>query len=82
MEQKREYQDRDYKLIMTESQSIQLREIIDLNWNLSHETNSVKKWEMIKELNDKKKALREDMGREAYNLFMENGRKLLAPKNS
>jgi len=67
---------------MTESQSIQLREIIDLNWDLSHETNRAKQWEMLKELNDKKKALREDMGHEAYDLFMENGRKMFAPSNS
>ena len=67
---------------MTESQSIQLREIIDLNWDLSQETNGVKKWEMVMELSAKKKALREDMGHEAYDLFMENGRKMFAPKNS
>ena len=67
---------------MTESQSNQLREIINLNWDLSQETNGVKKWEMAQELNNKKKALREDMGHEEYDRFMENGRKMFAPKNS
>jgi len=67
---------------MTESQSIQLREIIDLNWDLSHETDIIKQWEMAKELSAKKKALRDDMGHEAYDLFMENGRKMFAPANS
>jgi len=67
---------------MTQSQSNQLREIIDLNWDLSHEVNPVKEWEMAQELSNKKKALREDMGHEEYDRFMENGRKMFAPANS
>jgi hypothetical protein len=64
---------------MTESQSNQLREIIDLNWNISHEANPVKKWDMVNELNDKKRVLRDDMGHEEYDRFMDNGRKMFAP---
>jgi hypothetical protein len=64
---------------MTNSQRLKLRKIIDLNWDISQETNPVKKWEMLQELNDKKKDLRDDMGHEEYDLFMDNGRKMFAP---
>lgn len=64
---------------MTESQRVQLREIIDLNWDVSQETDILKKWEMTKELSSKKRALRNDMGHEAYDQFMDNGRKMFAP---
>ena len=65
---------------MTESQRIQFRAIVDLNWELKEEQNLVKKFEMANELAQKKQALREDMGHEAYDHFMEMGRKMFQPK--
>jgi len=66
---------------MTESQRKQLSQIIDLNWDISQETNPGKKYQMVNELIQKKKALRDDMGHEEYDKFIENGRKMFAPKS-
>jgi len=65
--------------MLTEKQSNLLREVIDLNWEFEQETDWSKKWNMAKELNTKKKELREDMGGEEYDKFIENGRKMFAP---
>ena len=42
----------------------------------------MKKWDMYKELHQMKKDLRDDMGHEEYDHFMEMGRKMLAPLKS
>jgi hypothetical protein len=65
--------------MLTEKQSTLLREVIDLNWEFTHETDWTKKWNMAKELNNKKKELRDDMGSDEYDKFMDNGRKMFAP---
>ena len=67
---------------MTNSQQTLFREILDLNWDLNQETNIIQQWEMIKRLNDLKKQLRDDMGAEEYDRFMENGRKMFAPASN
>ena len=67
---------------MTEPQRKKLSKIIDLNWDLKSETNPVKAFEMASELNQMKKDLRDDMGHEEYDNFIENGRKMFAPKTS
>lgn len=67
---------------MTESQRKKLSKIINLNWDISHESDVMKKFEMAKELNRLKKELRDEMGHEEYDTFMENGRKMFAPKTS
>lgn len=67
---------------MTNSQQTLFREILDLNWDLNQETNAIQQWEMIKRLNDLKKELRDDMGAEEYDRFMENGRKMFAPASN
>jgi hypothetical protein len=66
---------------MTKKQSEMLREIIDLNWEASQEKDVLKKFEMYNELSKKTKALRDDMGHEEYDEFMENGRRMFAPKD-
>ncbi len=66
---------------MTQKQSEMLREIIDLNWEASQEKDVLKKFEMYNELSEKKKALRDDMGHEEYDAFIENGRRMFAPKD-
>jgi len=65
---------------MTDSQRIQLRAIIDLNWELSQEKDITKLWEKGRELNQMKKTLRDDMGHEEYDHFMEMGRQMFLPK--
>jgi hypothetical protein len=67
---------------MTNQQREKLSKIIDLNWDLSQETDIMKKMEMAKELSRLKIDLRDDMGHEEYATFMENGRKMFAPKTS
>ena len=65
---------------MTESQSKKLNKIIDLNWDLSQESDIMEKFEIAKELSRLKVELRDDMGYKEYDTFMENGRKMFAPK--
>jgi hypothetical protein len=67
---------------MTEPQRKKLSKIIDLNWDLKIETNQIKAFEMAMELSRLKNDLRDDMGHEAYDTFMDNGRKMFAPKTS
>lgn len=67
---------------MTNQQREKLSKIIDLNWDLSQEPDVMKKFEMARELSKLKQDLRDDMGHEEYNTFMENGRKMFAPKTS
>jgi len=67
---------------MTESQSKKLNAIIDLNWDLSQESDIMKKFEIAKELSRLKVNLRDDMGYKEYDTFMENGRKMFAPKTA
>jgi hypothetical protein len=67
---------------MTNEQREKLRKIIDLNWDTSHETNPLKKYEMSKELNCLKKDLRNDMGHDEYDRFMDAGGKMFAPKSN
>lgn len=66
---------------MTENQRKKLSKILDINWDLKSEENPMKAYEMAKELSQLKNGLREDMGYEAYDTFMDNGRKMFAPKS-
>ena len=65
---------------MTEHQRAIFSIILDLNWDYEHETNPIKKNEIGKLLREKKLELRLDMGEEAYNEFMKQGRQMFAPK--
>jgi hypothetical protein len=67
---------------MTNQQREKLSKIIDLNWDLSHEPDIMKKVEMTRDLIKLKQDLRDDMGHKEYDTFMENGRKMFAPKTS
>lgn len=70
---------------MTESQRKKFSKILDVNWEIK-ELQEAGKWvgamEKVNELNALKKDLRDDMGHEEYDLFIENGRKMFAPKTS
>jgi hypothetical protein len=67
---------------MTNQQREKLSKIIDLNWDLSQEPDVMKKFEMASELSKLKQDLRDDMGHQEYDTFMNNGRKMFAPKTS
>lgn len=64
---------------MTEEQSVIFREILDLNWEFTNSNDWTQKWELAKTLSNKKRELKESMGEDEYNKFMENGRKMFAP---
>lgn len=68
---------------MTEPQRKKFTKILDINWEVK-ELQESGKWvealEKAKELNALKKDLRDDMGPEEYDAFMENGRKMFEPE--
>ena len=65
---------------MTEHQHALFHIILDLNWDYNEEQNPIKQNEIGRLLREKKLELRLDMGEEAYNDFMEQGRQMFAPK--
>jgi hypothetical protein len=65
---------------MTEHQHAIFKIILDLNWDYEHETDPIEKDEIGKLLREKKLELRIEMGEEAYEDFMEQGRQMFAPK--
>lgn len=67
---------------MTAKESEILRRLIDRNWDFTHEKNSIKKLEIAKEVAVLKAKLIESMGKEAYEKFMDTGRRMFAPKES
>lgn len=70
---------------MNDQQRKKFSKVLDINWEIK-ELQESGKWkeayEMSLELSRLKQDLRDDMGHEAYDTFMENGRKMFAPKNS
>jgi len=64
---------------MTESQSKLFREVLDLNWDFENSTDWTDKIELANKLSVKKKELAADMGQEAYDEFIETGRRMFAP---
>ena len=70
---------------MNEQQRKKFSKVLDINWEIK-ELQESGKWnealEKVKELNALKKDLRDDMGHEVYDNFIENGRKMFAPKTS
>jgi hypothetical protein len=58
-----------------------LREIIDVNWDIENaNVSQVSKDAMITRLNELTNELMEQMGKEAYNEFMLNGKLMFAEK--
>lgn len=57
-------------------------EILDLNWKAEKEVKRFsKEWsELQKDLGKKLSELKEEMGEDEYNRFMENGKKMFSPK--
>lgn len=66
--------------MLNEKQQEIFRRILDYNHEMIHGTNSVSRYEAMGKLNQAKIELKTSMGEEAYNNFMEMGKKLFAPK--
>jgi hypothetical protein len=66
---------------MTIYQTTLLRQIIDVNWDISTvEVSQQSRDAMITRLNELTDELREQLGEEAYHEFMFNGQKMFASK--
>jgi hypothetical protein len=65
---------------MTAKESQILRELIDKNWDFTNEKDVTKKWEIGLKVSELRKKLQDSMGKEEYDKFMDNGRKMFAPK--
>jgi hypothetical protein len=65
---------------MTAKESQILRELIDKNWDFTNEQDITKKWEIGLKVSELKKKLQDSMGKAEYDKFMDNGRKMFAPK--
>lgn len=65
---------------MTEEQRLLFRKVLDLNWEYAHETDWDNKFRLASKLSSAKNELRESMGNEAYDEFIETGRRMFAPK--
>jgi hypothetical protein len=55
--------------------------ILDKNWDATQEKDLMKKFNLMKELGQLKDQLKTSMGTDAYNRWMENGKKMFAPKS-
>jgi hypothetical protein len=64
--------------MLNEKQQKLFSEILNLNWDYSHETKPSIKYELLEKLTDAKNELRSDMGKEAYDKFMSGGAKLFS----
>lgn len=64
--------------MLNEKQRKLFSEILDLNWDCTRETNMTKKFNLIKNLGEKKEALKADMGAVAYDKFMSMGQKMFS----
>ncbi len=65
---------------MNKEQEQLFKELLDLNWEMEKERDMMKKWGLVIAVNDKRKELRESMGEEAYQKFMNAGSKLFSKK--
>jgi hypothetical protein len=65
---------------MTEKESKILRELIDKNWDFTHENDVTKKWEIGLKVSQLRKELQDSMGKDEYDKFMSNGARMFAPK--
>lgn len=68
------------KIKMTNKEQKLFSEIIDLNWGSARASTPSLMLELKLKLCKKQKQLKESMGDEAYDKFMNNGRKLFSEK--
>lgn len=65
---------------MNDEQREIFSKVLDKNWEASQTKNHSVKFNHYKEVNTLLKELKESMGEEAYNKFIENGKAMFAPK--
>lgn len=68
--------------MLTDWQRTLFARVLDCNWDYNHEEDNEKKFELFEQLNAAKTELRNDMGEEAYNDFMNKGQRMFAPKTN
>lgn len=66
--------------MLNDQQQILFREILDLNWELKDAVDPIERFELSRKLNAKKNELKNDMGSEEYQKFIDTGRRMFAPK--
>lgn len=66
--------------MMTDTQRLIFREILDINWEFEQEKDWNKKIDLAKTLSAKKEELKTSMGEPEYNHFINMGRQMFAPK--
>jgi hypothetical protein len=66
--------------MMTDTQRLIFREILDINWEFEQEKDWNKKIDLAKTLSAKKEELKTSMGEPEYNHFIDMGRQMFAPK--
>jgi len=65
---------------MTDEQNKKFSKIVDLNWEINCETDStIDRLKKSVILNHMIEDLKQDMGEDAYNAFMNAGRRMFAP---
>ena len=65
---------------MTDEQYKIFSELLDTNQKFKTEKVNSVKWDLAMRVNDLKKELKESMGEETYNQFMNAGEKMFQPK--
>ena len=64
---------------MTTKQSKIFNEILDLNWEMNRENkNFTRKFELVKQLGEKKEELKKSMDETEYNKFMNAGQRMFS----
>jgi lipopolysaccharide biosynthesis regulator YciM len=66
--------------MMTDTQRLIFREILDINWEFEQEKDWNKKIDLAKTLSAKKQELKTSMAEPEYNHFKDMGRQMFAPK--
>jgi hypothetical protein len=64
---------------MNDKERAIFNEVLDLNYEASKEKDVVKKWDMEVKVSEKLTELKKEMGKEAYDKFMANGKAMFAP---
>lgn len=65
--------------MLTDDQRLLFTKILDLNYDINREHSNTKKFELFERLNAAKTELRNSMGADAYNEFMNKGQRMFAP---
>lgn len=67
--------------MFTDSQREIFSKMLDLNYEATKETDLLKKYELVKQLNAQEALLKESMGAAKYNEFIRRGKEMFAPAN-